>query len=172
MRHYHAYEIKWDTDGENVPLPNEVRFDSEVALDDEGVSDYLSDSYGFCVLGFCFAEESDPKKPVHTAELAIDKAELDKWEAMVESEDVDYDAEQIPRLSTVKSWTVRFDDGCFADLKVNSNEREDRDLWTEAVLFGPDGSQVDYTEVSYGLRGNWRLSSKDADYDIKVVEKK
>ena len=39
--------INWDTDGENVGLPKEVLVPGFIS--DDEVSDYLSDTYGFCV---------------------------------------------------------------------------------------------------------------------------
>lgn len=45
--------VEWDTDGmdeEELDLPGEVEVPSE--LDEDRVSDYLSDTYGFCVKGW------------------------------------------------------------------------------------------------------------------------
>jgi hypothetical protein len=49
------YNIEWDTDGENVDLPNEVTLDVDNDLDvaNEG-ADALSDKYDFCVHCFKF----------------------------------------------------------------------------------------------------------------------
>lgn len=46
-----AYNIKWDTDGEEVNLPNEIEI-PEGMTDEEEISDYLSDVTGFCHEGF------------------------------------------------------------------------------------------------------------------------
>ena len=55
--------IVWDTDGENIPeLPEEVVIDNptEEMLDGYGradaISDYLSDTYEFCVVSFDVSE--------------------------------------------------------------------------------------------------------------------
>lgn len=46
-----AYEIYWDTDGENIPeLPDEVIIEEDI--NEEDIADYLSDNYGFCVFDF------------------------------------------------------------------------------------------------------------------------
>ena len=45
--------VDWDTDGmdeEELDLPNEVEVPSDI--DDDQVSDWLSDIYGFCVKGW------------------------------------------------------------------------------------------------------------------------
>lgn len=46
--------IKWDTDGEVIDLPNEVEVPDEYDADYDGIADYLSDEYGFCVEGYSF----------------------------------------------------------------------------------------------------------------------
>ena len=61
----HVTDIGWDTDDEDVDLPEE--FDIEIDADDldpndpedddefgERVSDAISDTYGFCHKRFCF----------------------------------------------------------------------------------------------------------------------
>lgn len=48
-----AYDIQWDTDGEEVYLPTEMEIPDEVAKEGEdAISDYLSDQTGFCHTGF------------------------------------------------------------------------------------------------------------------------
>lgn len=48
-----VYGIEWDTDGispESLGLPVEVQVPSSVGED--GIADWLSDRYGWCVEGF------------------------------------------------------------------------------------------------------------------------
>ena len=48
-----AVNILWDTDGEEVNLPNEIEIPDWVDKeDDDAISDYLSDTTGFCHFGF------------------------------------------------------------------------------------------------------------------------
>ena len=61
-----VFDIDWDTDGEEVDLPEEVRIPVEEIVDecdisqiddvigmyDPVISDYLSDEYEWCVNGF------------------------------------------------------------------------------------------------------------------------
>ena len=48
-----AINILWDTDGEEVNLPNEIEIPDWVDKeDDDEISDYLSDEIGFCHFGF------------------------------------------------------------------------------------------------------------------------
>ena len=46
-----AINIKWDTDGENIELPNEIELPFGMVDEDE-ISDYISDETGFCHCGF------------------------------------------------------------------------------------------------------------------------
>jgi len=50
-----AYNIRWDTDGEEIDLPRTVHVELEAEDDEELedlVSDELSDRTGFCHFGF------------------------------------------------------------------------------------------------------------------------
>ena len=56
--------IVWDTDGEKVKLPQEVTIDNptEEMLEDldvyaDAICDYLTDKYGWCVVGFHVTKE-------------------------------------------------------------------------------------------------------------------
>lgn len=42
-----AINIIWDTDGENIELPNEIELPFGMVDEDE-ISDYISDETGFC----------------------------------------------------------------------------------------------------------------------------
>lgn len=46
-----ATNIKWDTDGENINLPKEIEIPKDM-IDEDEISDYLSDITGFCHFGF------------------------------------------------------------------------------------------------------------------------
>ncbi len=49
--------IKWETDGEVVDLPNEVNVPD--GIDDEAIADYLSDTYGWLVESFSVDTDRD-----------------------------------------------------------------------------------------------------------------
>lgn len=64
-----AVDIEWDTDGEGyddeededmLGLPSWVEIPSYV--DDDEIADYLSDVFGFCVIGFNIEHAQQPKK--------------------------------------------------------------------------------------------------------------
>lgn len=45
-----AFNIDWDTENDDLDLPNEVEIPNEI--DEEMIADYLSDTYGFCINSF------------------------------------------------------------------------------------------------------------------------
>lgn len=51
MKIYKIYDIEWDTDGEDVELPETIILPFHLFQDD--IEGYLSDTYGYCVKGFC-----------------------------------------------------------------------------------------------------------------------
>lgn len=79
------FDIKWDTDGEDVELPTEMDVPDD--LYDDEIADYLSDKTGFCVNSW----ESDTRKICVDYELTvihseyinvpktIDNSEIEDW---------------------------------------------------------------------------------------------
>lgn len=83
-----AYDIDWDTDGEDVDLPNEILLPSGMTDEDE-ISDYISDETGFCHNGFKLAESLKERIEMlknfvaADAELELDyDVEKDLWYVM------------------------------------------------------------------------------------------
>lgn len=106
---------------------------------------------------------SKVKKIILNNTLELTKSEIEKWNNYISKDFVDYAAEGFPELSTVWSRTVKFEDGFEIDIKVCTNNREDGDLWSEAVLFDKNGSEYACTEVCYGIDGEWELEWFDHD---------
>lgn len=50
-----ATNIAWDTDGEDVVLPTEIELPDGMVDEDE-ISDCISDQTGYCHMGFCVEE--------------------------------------------------------------------------------------------------------------------
>lgn len=72
-----AYDIFWDTDGEDVKLPEEITLPAGMT-DEEDVSDYLSDYTGFCVLGFSLMRSKTPEETIKDLRnLVAEGAELE-----------------------------------------------------------------------------------------------
>ena len=63
-----AFNIKWDTDGvspKELDLPEAVEIPAAIAStnDDDTISDWLSDEYGFCHFGFSLTMDSTTANP-------------------------------------------------------------------------------------------------------------
>lgn len=59
MKTVHFSNIKWDTDGETIDLPDNYTTEVPMELDvAEQGADLLSDKFGFCVFSFDFEEKS------------------------------------------------------------------------------------------------------------------
>ena len=72
-----AYDIDWETDGQDVDLPVEVELPEDIDTDAIGeVEDYLSDEYGYLVNSFEIYDDEEGDVCHDSMEL-IDKLELD-----------------------------------------------------------------------------------------------
>lgn len=56
-----ATDIIWVTDGEDVELPTEVEIPVEIEDDDDAITDYLSDTYGFLVEGYALPMDDNDR---------------------------------------------------------------------------------------------------------------
>lgn len=55
-----VYDIDWDTDGENVDLPDAVEVEVDDNADDEDIINQVSDDYGWCINGVGGIDRSAP----------------------------------------------------------------------------------------------------------------
>ena len=54
-----ATNIIWETDGIEVKLPTEVEIPEEIENDDDAITDYLSDTYGWLVISYSLPMDSE-----------------------------------------------------------------------------------------------------------------
>ncbi len=54
-----ATDIKWVTDGEDVKLPSEVEIPAQLEDDEDAITDYLSDTYGWLVESYSLSTDDD-----------------------------------------------------------------------------------------------------------------
>ena len=67
----------------------------------------------------------------------------------------------------MQSYTAKFDNGFFADIKICG---ADEDLpWTEMVLFNQDGGECCCTDCSDEFEGEWELEYNGDIYRVIVV---
>ncbi|MDR0286653.1 MAG: hypothetical protein LBI03_02945 [Clostridiales bacterium] len=67
-------------------------------------------------------------------ELYLDKETVNRWQRLVNMSEVDFDRDGIDPDCVLEAWSVEFDNGYFAELKVCSGEDN---LFLDAVLFEP-----------------------------------
>lgn len=121
---------------------------------------------------------TDYKKETLSSVIEVPKDDLDWWESLLLSDDVDYEANGFAKYACVWWKTAKFPDGCEVDVKVCTDSDEDRDVWSEAVLFDENGCQLACTEVCDTLRGEWELEWFDRKantmhvYNVKIVDAK
>lgn len=149
---------------------------ASVGSTDECGCEYRIDKVTIPVFGGELPEKEvekngDGDTVVH-AYVEIPVSEIRKWNDLMSADRLDYDALGFKPHENVASWTAKFPDGCFADIKVNTGEK-DHELYCEAVLFDALGSQVAFShEASYELDGpDWVLWAGDNEYRVHVVEK-
>ena len=98
--------------------------------------------------------------------LVIRKEDADYWGNLIQSPAVDLDELELPRNSLLKKWTVAFDDGIQADLKVCSSED---DVWCEMVWFNTDGVELTCSDpCNDRLEGEWPCSIEEHDVVVEI----
>lgn len=106
------------------------------------------------------------------AYVEIPMSEIKRLNDLMWADKLDYDALGLKPSENIATFTARFADGCFADVKVNTGEK-DHECYAEAVLFDELGSQIAFThDVSYKLDGpDWILWAGNNEYRIHVIGK-
>jgi len=67
-------------------------------------------------------------------ELRLDRETAERWQRLLDMPSVDFGKENIDRDCTIETWSVEFENGHVADLKLCSG---DSNLFLDAVLFEP-----------------------------------
>ena len=102
-------------------------------------------------------------------DLTLDPKIIEKFNRMLTWKHLNYEKHGIAKYSTVKSWTVDFENGFEIDLKVCSSNT-DEPLWCEAVLFF-NGSECCCSEVEGSLDGTWDFEYENEEFVLVVKEK-
>lgn len=107
----------------------------------------------------------------YTKPVYVPKKEIERLNRLLDVvyDEEDMEKEEVEPDSTLFIRTARFDDGYEVDVKVCSGQAN---LWSEAVLFDPDGNEVYCTDPTYdNIDGEWSLESDDTVYNVIVKEK-
>ena len=105
----------------------------------------------------------------YTATIEIPQDKLMMWNDFLKRSDIDYSKEKFAQYETAARWTARFPNGFEADLRVNTNGIEDKDLYAEMVLFDGDGRELSFTDPQYELDGAcWYFHIDGDEYRVDV----
>lgn len=102
------------------------------------------------------------------AKATLPKGELAYWDGLLEAGKADFSKEKLAPFSCVFVKSVRFDDGCSADVKVCTDSFESGGVWSEMVLYDRNGVEVCLSEVRDRLSGAWALETDDSRYEVYV----
>lgn len=105
------------------------------------------------------------------AYLLLDPGIIRKWNDLLWSDGhVDFKDLGVEPRSDVARWSVKFEDGFSADIRIISGRVNT--LRARALLFDPEGRRVSCTgaDVSVDLDGEWILWDGDNSYHIHVME--
>lgn len=103
--------------------------------------------------------------------LSLPRKVLRKWNDRLWSPGhLDFDDLGIVPNVDVARWSVTFEDGFSADIRVNSGKLNT--LYAQGVLFDPEGKRVFCTnhDIINDLDGEWILWNGDDSYHIHVME--
>lgn len=98
-----ATNIKWDTDGEGVDLPNHMVIPDKVHDDVNAIGDYLSDETGFCHFGFGL---------VYEATVKVNRKDTRVINDLLSRKDLDWDADETHSIN------IRFRNGTNVDIML------------------------------------------------------
>lgn len=104
------------------------------------------------------------------AYLLLDHRIIRKWNDLLRSPGrLDFKDLGIQPSSDVARWSVKFEDGFSADIRIISGRVDT--LRTRALLFDPEGRRVSCTgaDVSVDLDGEWILWDGNNSYHIHVM---
>lgn len=102
------------------------------------------------------------------AKATLPKSELDYWDGLLKAGKADFSKEKLAPFSCEFVKSVRFDNGCSADIKVCTDSFESGGVWSEMALYDWYGYEVCLSEVRDRLSGTWALEMDDTRYEVYV----
>lgn len=127
-----ATNIKWDTDGEKVDLPNQMVIPDKVHDDVNAIGDYLSDETGFCHFGFVL---------VYEATVKVNRKDTKVINDLLSGKDLDWDADETHSIN------IRFRNGTNVDIMLCCPPESHADdpegtPWTQARWYDSDEKEI------------------------------
>ena len=96
------------------------------------------------------------------------KSELDYWDSVLKDGKTDLSNEKLAPFSCVFVKSVKFDDGCTADINVCTDSFESGGIWSEVVLYDQSGVEIALSDVRDRLSGAWTIESDSSRYEVYV----
>jgi hypothetical protein len=109
---------------------------------------------------------------IHEKTIALPAKDIVKFDELM-SGATRLDGTNLPRNANIATWSVVFDDGVLADIRVNTGDDE---AWCECVLLDPgedgeDFHEIGVSEVRDSVFGIWRVNVGNERYIVYVVTK-
>jgi hypothetical protein len=120
------FDIKWDTDGEDVELPTEMDVPDDLAEDE--ITDYLSDKTGFCV----YSWESDTREICVAYELTVIHSEYINVPKTIDNSEIEDWLDRNGKLDDVRELAeddARNYDFCYEDYAITDEKGRDIKTW-------------------------------------------
>lgn len=159
--------IKWDTDDEEVDLPNQMVIPDDIDDDADAIGDYLSDETDFCHFGFNIVYETTIKVDRKDAKIIND---------LLSGKDLDWD------VNETHSVNAEFHNGATVDVLVccppesHTNDPESSP-WTQACWYDKDGESIGCSGAEDNFFGDWEMTVENdpnlcgpVSYIVHVVE--
>ena len=162
-----ATNIKWDTDGEEVDLPNQMVIPDKVHDDVNAIGDYLSDETGFCHIGFGLVDEATVK---------VNRKDTKVIHDLLSGKDVDWDTDE------THSVNVRFRNGTNVDIMLCCSPESHADdpestPWTQARWYDSDEKEICCYCNDDTFFGDWEMTVENdpklcgpVSYMVHVIE--
>ena len=98
----------------------------------------------------------------------LPKQEFEYWDGLLKTGKADFSNEKLAPFSCVFVKSVKFDDGCMADIKVCTDSFESGGIWSEMVLYDQSGVEIALSEVRDRLSGTWTIEYDSSRYEVYV----
>jgi len=98
----------------------------------------------------------------------LSKQELEYWDGLLKAGKADFSNEKLAPFSCVFVKSVKFDDGCTADIKVCTDSFESGGIWSEMVLYDQSGVEIALSEVRDRLSGTWTIEYDSSRFEVYV----
>ena len=102
----------------------------------------------------------------YTKILTISKETAEKFQKLLDMEEVDFKGLEVEEDAILASFTARFENGLFVDINVNSGQNN---CWVDTILYSPTGDELVLDEPSETLLGESCLFYQGDEYSVVLT---